>query len=563
MNDEVPNLQRNILLFLIACAVIFVIGTRVFPPPMPPVSAESGSGAAHSATAASPAAVPTPPATAPAAAPSVPRATPLAELQFIETRNSRIGLTNVGGRIAEIEVLKPEQYDAKGRPVDVFPAKGATDLPQSLTLRGLPELSEDSVYELVAAQSQNQGTNYSRVAYRWTSGDGLTTVTKTWEPDTRAFGTRLTVEIANKAPVARKFDGLDVTIHSGVGTGSHSFFGSDAAVVENLCVGPEQTERQPAKNVEEPLVLEGPAWFGGIGEQYFMVGVALQDAQGGAATFAGCSFGPSKPGMVRTTLTTSPIEIPAGGSVRIPMVTFQGPKAIDFLKAFPHHFEKAVDLGWFSFLAVPIRWTLVFFHGWVNNWGLAIILLTLAIKLLLYAPTNKSMRSMEKLRVIQPKIQELQKLYANDQMKLAEEQMKLFREAGTSPWGGCLPTLMQMPIYIALYRTIWGSAELYRAEFGFWIQDLSQKDPYFVLPLAMGVLMWLQTKMTPQTLDNPQMKAIQNIMPIMFTAMMLFLPSGLVLYICVNMVLSMAQQYWVKRQIDQEKQREALGVVVP
>jgi len=266
-----------------------------------------------------------------------------------------------------------------------------------------------------------------------------------------------------------------------------------------------------------------------------------------------CSFGPTTDGVLKSTVSTGPLTVAANGIARAHFSVYAGPKTEQFLGAYPHGLKGSINLGWFSFLAVPIRWTLVFFHGWVNNWGLAIILLTIAIKVLLYMPTAKSMRSMEKLREIQPKIAELQKLYANDQMKLAEAQMKLFKDAGTSPFGGCLPTLLQMPIYIALYRTVWGSAELYRADFMFWITDLSKRDPYFALPVLMGVMMFAQARLTPQGVDNPQMKVMQNVMPFLFTAMMLFLPSGLVLYIVVNTVLSIAQQLWIKREMENEK----------
>jgi YidC/Oxa1 family membrane protein insertase len=329
--------------------------------------------------------------------------------------------------------------------------------------------------------------------------------------------------------------------------------GSDEAVVEGLCVGQETTERSAAKGLDETISVASKVSFGGLDEQYFLHSVAATTESGAAAELSRCSFGPTIDGVLKTTLSTGPLTVAANGSARSHFSVYAGPKTEQFLGAYPHGLTGSINLGWFSFLAVPIRWTLVFFHGWVNNWGLAIILLTIAIKILLYMPTAKSMRSMEKLREIQPKVAELQKLYANDQMKLAEAQMKLFKEAGTSPFGGCLPTLLQMPIYVALYRTVWGSAELYRAEFVFWITDLSKRDPYFALPVLMGVMMFAQVRLTPQAVDNPQMKMMQNIMPFLFTTMMLFLPSGLVLYIVVNTVLSIAQQLWIKREMEIEK----------
>ena len=202
----------------------------------------------------------------------------------------------------------------------------------------------------------------------------------------------------------------------------------------------------------------------------------------------------------------------------------------------------------FSFLALPIRMLLLLLQGFVVNWGLAIILLTFVIKLILLPITQKGYESMEKMKRVQPKLKALQTKYENDKMKLAEEQMALFKAEGVSPLGGCLPMLMQMPIYFALYRTIWGSTELYNAPFVLWIQDLSQRDPYYVLPVLMGGVMFIQQRLMPQAADNPQLQMVNKIMPIMFTGFMLFLPSGLVLYIFVNMLLSILQMLYIREK---------------
>jgi YidC/Oxa1 family membrane protein insertase len=554
MNEEVPNSQRNILIFLVACAVLFAVGQQFLPAPAPAPANQAAAAAGGTGAAAAAPAAPAAPAMAPgASAASVAQPAVLTTPQLMTTDSTTYTFTNLGGRVSKIALTKPAQWATDETGIGVFPSGASKTLSEGLLIPSIPELKEDSVYELVNSLSQSNGSGFDRLVYRWNSPDGRWQVVKKFEPDARAFGLKLEVEVVNRTATEQKLSSVDVVVAGLESESGGSFMGSDAAVVEGLCVGQEETERSAAKGLDETISLASKVSFGGLDEQYFLHSVAATTESGAAAELSRCSFGPTTDGVLKSTVSTGPLTVAANGIARAHFSVYAGPKTEQFLGAYPHGLKGSINLGWFSFLAVPIRWTLVFFHGWVNNWGLAIILLTIAIKVLLYMPTAKSMRSMEKLREIQPKIAELQKLYANDQMKLAEAQMKLFKDAGTSPFGGCLPTLLQMPIYIALYRTVWGSAELYRADFMFWVTDLSKRDPYFALPVLMGVMMFAQARLTPQAVDNPQMKVMQNVMPFLFTAMMLFLPSGLVLYIVVNTVLSIAQQMWIKREMEIEK----------
>jgi YidC/Oxa1 family membrane protein insertase len=174
-------------------------------------------------------------------------------------------------------------------------------------------------------------------------------------------------------------------------------------------------------------------------------------------------------------------------------------------------------------------------------------LLTLLIKILTWPITDKAYSSAERMKKIQPKLQELKEKYANDQQRMTEETMKVFKENNVSPLG-CLPMLIQIPILYALFVMIYNSVELYRANFALWYTDLSAPDPYFVLPILMGAVMVVQQRMTTIETPNPQMAMMMKIMPIMFTAFMLFLPAGLVLYYFVNLILGLAQQFWIKRK---------------
>jgi YidC/Oxa1 family membrane protein insertase len=236
---------------------------------------------------------------------------------------------------------------------------------------------------------------------------------------------------------------------------------------------------------------------------------------------------------------------------------------VDVLSNVREELADSVDYGFFKFLAVPLHKILNFIHGLVGNWGVAILLLTLLIKILTWPITHKSYANTERMKEIQPKLDELKTKYENDQQRLTEETMKLFSENKFNPLGGCLPMVLQMPIFYGLYVMIVNSVELYQAEFIFWYTDLSDKDPYFVLPILMGVVMVVQQKfMMTTAAPNPQTKIMMQVMPIMFTAFMLFLPSGLVLYYFLNLLLGVLQQWMIQRKFAKQAEAKAKPEVV-
>jgi len=213
---------------------------------------------------------------------------------------------------------------------------------------------------------------------------------------------------------------------------------------------------------------------------------------------------------------------------------------------------KTLDYSWLSFIAKPLFLALDFIHGFVGNWGVAIILLTMMIKLVFFYPSAisyRSMAKMRKMRKLQPMMAELKERFGDDRQKMSGELMKIYRKEKINPLSGCLPILMQMPVFIALYWVLMESVELRHAPFALWIQDLSVKDPYFLLPLIMGGTMWIQQKLNPTPPDPMQAKVMQ-LMPIFFTFLFLMFPAGLVLYWVVNNTLSITQQFIITRQIE-------------
>lgn len=241
-------------------------------------------------------------------------------------------------------------------------------------------------------------------------------------------------------------------------------------------------------------------------------------------------------------------ELPKGATVAGSFRAYLGPKIISELSGFGVSLGKSVDYGWFSFLAIPILWLMTFLHRVIPSWGFVIIALTFLLKLVLHPVNKKSMTSMKAMQQLQPKIQEMKKKYPDDKQKQQMEMMQLFKTHKVNPLGGCLPMLLQMPIYIVLYKVLWNAIELYHAPF-FFYKDLSAPDPYFLSPILLGVFMFLQQKLTPSATADETQQKMMLIMPIMFTAFMLFLPVGLVLYIFVNTVVSVLQQFMMKRDL--------------
>ncbi len=247
--------------------------------------------------------------------------------------------------------------------------------------------------------------------------------------------------------------------------------------------------------------------------------------------------------------TSQPTRIEAGSKGELSAGFYAGPKDIKTLEKISPYLDLTVDYSFLWWIAKPLFYALDGIHSLVGNWGVAIILLTICIKILFFYPSAASYRSMAKMRKVQPKMLELKERYGDDRQKFSAEMMKLYRTEKVNPFGGCLPILIQMPVFLALYWVLMESVELRQAPFFLWIEDLSVKDPYYVLPLIMGVTMWIQQKLNP-TPPDPMQAKIMQIMPVMFTLLFLFFPAGLVLYWVVNNTLSITQQYIITKNIE-------------
>ncbi len=290
------------------------------------------------------------------------------------------------------------------------------------------------------------------------------------------------------------------------------------------------------------------------GDKYFVVGIEPEQPVLGTARFM------PMPGEDRF---AAAMELPtttlAPGEVK--SWTFRlwaGPKELDGLNEAGMRMKTAVDFGFFGLIALPILAFLKWIYSFVGSWGISIILLTVAIKLAMYPLSQKSFKSMKAMQSLQPEIAALKEKHGDDREGLNKEMMGLWKEHGVNPAGGCLPMLVQMPIWFALYRVLWNSVELYQTPFLYFC-DLSLRDPLGVFPLVLGVTMWLQQKFNPNTATDPAQQMMIKVMPLFFSVIMFTLPAGLVVYILVNNILSIAQQWVIHRQHDDPKKPKPAG----
>ncbi len=240
--------------------------------------------------------------------------------------------------------------------------------------------------------------------------------------------------------------------------------------------------------------------------------------------------------------------ITPGQSVKISVPFYTGP-AQTSLDVIAPGLGLTVDYGWLTIISTPLFWLLSYLYGWVYNWGIAIILLTVFIKLLFFPLSAASYRSMGKMRVVAPKLEKIKQQYGDDRERLHKAMMELYKTEKINPLGGCLPMLVQIPVFIALYWAILASVELRYAPFFGWITDLSVPDPYYVLPLIMGVSMIVQSKLNPVPPDPLQAK-LMKVLPVVFSVVFFFFPAGLVLYSIVNNILSIVQQWYITRGLE-------------
>lgn len=471
---------------------------------------------------------------------------------IVRSKHFELKFSNEGARLIGVKILVPEQYTAAGDLIGDIPATSGRRPFAVGFLNDAQVIPSRAMFELDPTKSVQTGDSFTKLAYRYVDPAGQFVVMQTYTlEEERPYELSLDVEVQNVGgqTISNALT-FDVYGYKDPEQTS-SFLDSRPDAVEAICKTTEDLERKPISAVDETLkfgTVEDLVTWAGIDKRYFLFAAVPEKPA------ANCEFSIVDEAFLRTRIVSANTSINAGTSVTQNYRLFIGPKDQDVLDAAGADLNEAIDYGMLAFLSRPMRWLLVFLFGFVQNWGLAIILLTIIVRLLMWPINHKVYANSERMKDIQPILNGIKEKYKDDQQRQAEETMKAFKEHNVSALG-CAPMVLQFPIFLALYFMILNSVELYQADFAFWYQDLSAPDPYFLLPVAMGVVMFAQQSMMTVDAPNPQMQQVMKFMPIMFAAFMLFLPSGVVLYYFASMLIGIVQQYMIKKQF--AKKREA------
>ena len=479
----------------------------------------------------------------PAVTPAAPRGPE--ELLTLESSTVRATFSSWGGSLKSWQLIG-DQFHVPGKP-------GQPEDMVRLGEQGLHSFGVGfeggSTFQIPAdAEWKGQKTGEQEVVYTWSSPQ--LEVTKTFR--VRPEDYLLEMDVTYKVLAAAE-QRLVVTQHSYQDPRDVKEGGWTSLPREwkAACYVDDEMESWGGKALADREREErGALEWGGFEHSYFLAAAAPRVTD--KTLLCRARSAGEEPGGMALEMVFPPTKLGAGDPGAAGVVAYLGPKYLDKLERiserveFQTGFEKAVDLGFFGFLAGPLLWLLQLFHTWVGSWGIAIILLTILVKLATLYWTHKSMKSMRAMSRLKPQLDKVREKYKDDRQKQQIETMNLFKAHGVNPLAGCLPMLLQMPIWFALYRALSVAAELYQAEF-MWFADLTSPDPYFILPVFMTLTMLLQSKLTPTTATGTQQKILMFGMPLMFGGFSLFFPAGLTLYISTNTVLTLLHHLYMRR----------------
>jgi YidC/Oxa1 family membrane protein insertase len=384
------------------------------------------------------------------------------------------------------------------------------------------------------------------ITFSWTSEEGVDLIkTFTFSNDSYYIDYDFTVENNSSAPLdIRPAVKWPTTVKKESSKKSGWLFGGMTGEIQQfIYLISDTVNRQELKDITENKVFSGDIKWAGFEEKYFISSLILQEEEDLSLQLV-----QPQNGEVSFQLLFPMTNISLNTHKTFSSSLYLGPKDLGQLEKGEGELGRAIDFGFFDPVAKPMLFILNLFYSFIPNYGLAIIFLSIAIKVIFWPLTHKSQKSMKEMQKIQPKIAELKEKYKDNKEELNRKTMEFYKTNKVNPLGGCLPILIQIPVFFALYRVLLNSIELRHAPFiSFWINDLAAKDPTYISPLLMGASMFMQQKMTP-TVGDPAQAKIMLVMPIMFTFMFLSFPSGLVIYWLVSNVLSILQQYYINKQ---------------
>ncbi|HWX32333.1 MAG TPA: membrane protein insertase YidC [Steroidobacteraceae bacterium] len=524
------------------------------PPPAAPTTASAPPSAPASAPASAPPAVagsvPAPPTGAPAGP-----ETGSSQALHVTTDVLDIAINLKGGELARADLLEyPLRKDDPHVPVRLL----SREPPASLYLlqTGLAGAEGEAAPTHLATFSSPQtsfalaaGAQELRVPLTWTDGQGLT-VTKTFVFTRGQYSIDLIYDVRNTGAAARNFVSYsqlqrhwEHPSRSYFDVETYSFKGP--AVYDGAKSHDLNVENETDSKFSE-IITNG--WLASLQHQFVSAVVPP----------------PNQPYKYQLQVhdkeyllsATGPLTVvPAGGAVQFREKLFVGPKLQSQLAAAGPRLERTVDFGILTVLAQPLFVALNWVHGLIGNWGWSIIIVTALIKLIFYPLSQASGRSMAKMRTVAPRMKQIQETFKDDREKLGRAMMELYKKEKINPLAGCLPMLVQIPFFISFYRVLLESVEMRQAPFLLWVNDLSSRDPFFVLPLLMGAAMYAQFKLNPAPPDPMQAKIMQ-FMPLVMTGMMAWFPCGLVLYWLTNTLLTIAQQWRVNQVVEAEAAKQ-------
>jgi YidC/Oxa1 family membrane protein insertase len=534
-------MEKRVIIAIILCVGVLMSWQKIFPPAAPtPTPQVAPSPPGSTPPAATPGAAPPPAAGTPSpTAQNQPERLVTLETPDVHFVFSTVGATMKEARLREAKYLAKPNDPASGH--QLVSAVGPDGGALATTFPGATFPGLGTGWQL-GAQTADAVTFFSE--------NEAVRVEKRYRVDKTRYRLHLDVVVQNKS--AKNQDhhlALHLTGRQDPEKKGGGFFTGGAANLSSfLCAVNDKVEREAIEKLhEDPIDKLGNVRWLGSDEKFFLL-AAVPYAETPPRERR-CTATSQDGAVGDGAITFAERVLKPGESTTYAVAVFAGPKYVsDLQEVRPNGVEVRLDESVDVTLAIlsrPILFLLKFFHGFAHNWGIAIILLTLFIKLLTFYPTQKSLLSAKKMQKLGPKMNEIRKKYENDRQRQSVETMNLYKAHGVSPFGGCLPSLIQMPIWIALYSTLNYAVELYRAPFFGHIHDLTAKDPFYVTPLLMGGVMFLQMRMSPASPDNEQQKIMQIMMPVMFTAFSLVLPSGLALYMLTSYLIGILQQLYV------------------
>jgi YidC/Oxa1 family membrane protein insertase len=475
-----------------------------------------------------------------------------------ELENDRfvVSFTDLNTAMVSLRVKGDRYLDEEGNPFELVKTDKEQYLPLAPAFSGV-EVPADAIWRVVESSK-------SKLSFQWL-GDGVS-VTRIWELAEPPYQLHSSIEVRNSDPHSRSV-GLAITSAHYVRREDEKggFFGRPSpALSHGICQQRDETIREDREGLlseDEARPMQPHSYGPGIeyvalSSVYFAI---IAAPEGDTAercdmltTDRGGTLKEPDGSLFEAKLVYAPQQIGSGETATFHTAVYAGPKDYDALEEFGHRASNVIDLGWFSFIARGMSWLLRTIHGFVGNWGIAIILLTILVRVLLLPFVIPQFRNMAKQRALKPEIDKINELYKDDREKKGAAMMELWRKHKVNPLGGCLPVLLQMPIFFALYQTLSTSIELYHAPFVLWWTDLSSPDPLYVLPVVLGALMFIQQKLTPIQMDATQAKVMLYAMPLMMTFFMLLLPAGLCLYMVTSSAIGITQQRYMYWKMDQE-----------